>query len=154
MKTGPRKGLFFCAKGKGIEDEFSRIRIKRAQVWQNVDNGKGGTEMAEEMRLAVQRAERQAGVLMETARRHAKKTEETARENAKKAADEGRKQAREEAEALQKKAEAEAAAYTKRQQAHTAKAVEALRQSLMQNEEEAVRIVVGALLSELGRGGE
>ena len=37
---------------------------------------------------------------------------------------------------------------------HTAKAVEALRQSLMQNEEEAVRIVVGALLSELGRGGE
>ena len=34
--------------------------------------------MAEEMRLAVQRAERQAGVLMETARRHAKKTEETA----------------------------------------------------------------------------
>ena len=99
--------------------------------------------MAEEMRLAVQRAERQAGVLMETAR-----------ENAKKAADEGRKQAREEAEALQKKAEAEAAAYTKRQQAHTAKAVEALRQSLMQNEEEAVRIVVGALLSELGRGGE
>ena len=45
-------------------------------------------------------------------------------------------------------------AYTKRQQAHTAKAVEALRQSLMQNEEEAVRIVVGALLSELGRGGE
>ena len=86
--------------------------------------------MAEEMRLAVQRAERQAGVLMETARRHAKKTEETARENAKKAADEGRKQA------------------------HTAKAVEALRQSLMQNEEEAVRIVVGALLSELGRGGE
>ena len=58
--------------------------------------------MAEEMRLAVQRAERQAGVLMETARRHAKKTEETARENAKRRRTKGANRPGEEAEALQK----------------------------------------------------